>query len=523
MLATQLLSNTLRDYDIHSADPRQRRMSRRRWKPVKTRDNLTVYKERYPASSSQEPVNHLVGLTSKASRVSMADRVSIAFRGNEWTEPKLLVTAGWIEGKLDDVMYGVSSPDAQSMLLKATVVKNTLINGGVLACIDAPCDADPFRFLGIKWFVKGPPNGLQTIVKPRDLVFIEATGITTRPNGERIGYQILHSVDPPQCRDMVPQSQLEVTRGRISSCSIFREVPTGLGSRHYKVDVYVKGYVEAHGKLLDYVALNAASTGFISSWNTVECANLKKLMWCFRQQPEWERRECDAHRAQTSRQYSNECSRSETSFNHDSLGRSHQELLDLSSRCGTCVKRLTKLSGNKPCALCCQATCSRCRVPRTLKEVSKELWMRKADVLVCKRCVLRVDNIAAVDVARAEVNAHWLPKESVHSTSNTYVARLVSSAMTADARTPSIEDEYSLSVLSPTTDLPIDSFRGVKPPKEIISELNHPIETKPELSDRECREQIWSQMVELRMVAESIYNLSLEASNSLDAVRPSCI
>lgn len=86
-------------------------------------------------------------------------------------------------------MYGVASPDAQSMLLKATVVKNTLINGAVLACIDAPCDADPFRFLGIKWFVKGPPTALHGIVRPRDLVFIEATGITTRPNGERVGYQ----------------------------------------------------------------------------------------------------------------------------------------------------------------------------------------------------------------------------------------------------------------------------------------------------------------------------------------------
>ncbi|KAK1933550.1 hypothetical protein P3T76_011764 [Phytophthora citrophthora] len=269
VLATQLLSNTLRDYDIYSADPRQRRMSRRRWKPVKTRDHITVYKERYPSPSS------LASNPPRTSRTSVADRVSMAFRGNEWTEPKLLVGTGWIEGTLDDVMYGVASPDAQHMLLKATVVKNALINGAVLACIDAPCAADPFRFLGIKWFVKGPPTALQGIVRPRDLVFIEATGITTRPNGERIGYQLLHSVDPPQYRDMTPRSGMEVTRGRISSCSIFREMPAGLGSRHSKVDVYVKGYVEAHGKLLDSVALTAASTGFMSSWNSVECANFK--------------------------------------------------------------------------------------------------------------------------------------------------------------------------------------------------------------------------------------------------------
>ncbi|KAG6947787.1 hypothetical protein JG687_00015880 [Phytophthora cactorum] len=435
-LATQLLSNTLRDYDIYSADSRQRRMSRRRWKPVKTRDHITVYKERYPTPSSLASTNHQTGVPSRTSRASIADRVSMAFRGgNEWTEPKLLVATGWIEGALDDVMYGVSSPDAQSMLMKATVVKNTLVNGAVLACIDAPCDADPFRFLGIKWFVKGPPTGLQGIVRPRDLVFIEATGVTTRPNGERIGYQLLHSVDLPQYRDLTPQSRMEVTRGRISSCSIFREIPAGLGSRHSKVDVYVKGYVEAHGKLLDSVALTAASTGLMSSWNSVECANLKKLMWCFRQQPDW-------------------------------------------------------------------------GLSRTLKEVNKELWLRQEDVLICKRCVLRVDNVAAVDVARAEVAAGWFSVESVPTSSYGCSKSFASTGVTTD------------------TDLPIDSFRGVEPAKEPYPDIPEPSEElqvekkkkeKVMLSDRERREQIWSQMVELRMLAESIYQLTLETTESLNA------
>ncbi|KAF1789090.1 hypothetical protein GQ600_10167 [Phytophthora cactorum] len=268
---------------------------------------------------------------SRTSRASIADRVSMAFRGgNEWTEPKLLVATGWIEGALDDVMYGVSSPDAQSMLMKATVVKNTLVNGAVLACIDAPCDADPFRFLGIKWFVKGPPTGLQGIVRPRDLVFIEATGVTTRPNGERIGYQLLHSVDLPQYRDLTPQS-------------------------------------------------------------------------------------------------------------NGSDARSHLELLHL--------------QGN---------------------------------------------------------------------TSGTWKQTLQG----ASIMTLPTEEEYSLSVLSPTADLPIDSFRGVEPAKEPYPDIPEPSEElqvekkkkeKVMLSDRERREQIWSQMVELRMLAESIYQLTLETTESLNA------
>ncbi|KAE9294602.1 hypothetical protein PF008_g24503 [Phytophthora fragariae] len=519
VLATQLLSNTLRDYDIYSADPKHRRMSRRRWKPVKTRDHITVYKERYPTPTP------LVGASSRTSRATgnIADRVSMAFRGKEWTEPKLLVATGWIEGTLEDVMYGVASPDAQSMLLKATVVKNTLINGAVLACIDAPCNADPFRFLGIKWFVKGPPTALHGIVRPRDLVFIEATGVTTRPNGERIGYQLLHSVDPPQYRDMTPRSGMDVTRGRISSCSIFREIPAGLGSRHSKVDVYVKGYVEAHGKLLDSVALTAASTGFMSSWNAVECANLKKLMWCFRQQPNWTSgRRRGSQRVRRSSQRSHGSSSISCSPNvdiHDNVHTVTRSPQDLT--CGTCTKRLNKVvSGAISCGLCSGTTCSRCRVSRTLKEVNNKLWLRQEDVLICKRCVLRVDHLAAVDVARAEVDSGWFSTESVPVPISTpeCKASFTSTGVTTDTgasvTTLPTEEELTRSVLSPTADAPMDSFRG-KMIHEDVTEHSEGDEVA--LSDRERREQIWSQMVGLRMVAESIYKLTLETSESLNA------
>ncbi|KAG2939117.1 hypothetical protein PC117_g11035 [Phytophthora cactorum] len=312
---------------------------------------------------------------------------------------------------------------------------------------------------------------------------------------------------------------MEVTRGRISSCSIFREIPAGLGSRHSKVDVYVKGYVEAHGKLLDSVALTAASTGLMSSWNSVECANLKKLMWCFRQQPDWGRgRRRGKHRSSQRSHASSSLScssmsqiganTSSMSIPNSSRPPPGQEPQDSSSRCGTCIKRLTKLSGAISCALCYQNTCSRCRVSRTLKEVNKELWLRQEDVLICKRCVLRVDNVAAVDVARAEVAAGWFSVESVPTSSYGCSKSFASTGVTTD------------------TDLPIDSFRGVEPAKEPYPDIPEPSEElqvekkkkeKVMLSDRERREQIWSQMVELRMLAESIYQLTLETTESLNA------
>ncbi|GMF16357.1 unnamed protein product [Phytophthora fragariaefolia] len=82
------------------------------------------------------------------------------------------------------------------------------------------------------------------------------------------------------------------------------------------------------------------------------------------------------------------------------------------------------------------------------------------------------------------------------------------------------EEEYPRLLLSPTADMPLDSFRGADSGKTIqedIAEIDAEQIEKVVLSDRERREHIWSQMVELRMVAESIYKLTLETSESLSA------
>ncbi|KAF4319221.1 hypothetical protein BBO99_00004413 [Phytophthora kernoviae] len=257
-LASGLVRETLAHFDAFDKLPRSKRKldKQRRWKAVKTRENLTVYKERDPPKS--------------LSTTSFGPPEHRRLADDDWQMPKLLVGVGSIIGSLDDIMYGVVTPDAESMLLKAAIVRSSLVDGAVLAEIAGPTPDNPYQFLGIKWFVKGPPATLRGFVQPRDLVFVESTGIITRPNGDRIGYQLLHSVDL-EGYGALPERSL--TRGRISNCTIFKETQGG-----QLVDVYVRGYVEQHGKLLDSVALKAASTGFLSSWNSVECGHVKKLM-----------------------------------------------------------------------------------------------------------------------------------------------------------------------------------------------------------------------------------------------------
>ncbi|TYZ66759.1 hypothetical protein PybrP1_010146 [[Pythium] brassicae (nom. inval.)] len=339
--AQRLLDSTMQHYQVHTFHHR-REMSRKRWKAVKSREYITVYKERDPQARAHDDV------------------------GEDWNDPKLLVAAGAIIGSLDDVMYGVVTPDAASMLLKASITKNRLIGGAVLHQIRGPTAQDPFRFLGIKWFVMAPPTTFNGMIWSRDLVFIEATGVRTLPNGDRVGYQLMQSVDIPGYGHLEEHS---IMRGRISSCSVFKQLANGT------VDVYVRGYVEAFGKVMDSVALKTAASGFLSSWNAVGCARYKKLMWCVMQR------------------------HSHAGYAGDAGVHGHR------GACAGCSKRFGKFSSVGLCTLCKQWVCSRCRIVSKLRDVDSELSIEERDAIVCTACVAHVDARSTFEVAAQEIRS----------------------------------------------------------------------------------------------------------------------
>lgn len=336
--AQRLLDATLQHYQVHTFHHR-REMNRKRWKAVKSHDFITVYKERDPQPHAHDDV------------------------GEDWNDPKLLVAAGSIVGSLDDVMYGVVTPDAASMLLKASITKNRLIGGAVLHQIHGPTVPDPYRFLGIKWFVMAPPTTFNGMIWSRDLVFIEATGVRTLPNGDRVGYQLMQSVEIPGYGHLEEHA---IMRGRISSCSVFKQLANGT------VDVFVRGFVEASGKVVDTVALKTAASGFLSSWNAVGCARYKKLMWCVMQRHSYAHADASAH-------------------NHRS--------------CAGCNKRFHKFSSVGMCTLCKQWLCSRCRVVSTLRDVDSELSIEERDAIVCNACVAHVDEQSTLAIATQEIRS----------------------------------------------------------------------------------------------------------------------
>ncbi|KAG3202519.1 hypothetical protein PC128_g3140 [Phytophthora cactorum] len=393
-LARGLVRETLAHFNTFDRLTKDQRdlTKHKRWKTVKTRDNLTVFKERDPPKI----------ITGTSFDTPEHQRLA----EDEWQMPKLLVGIGSIVGSLDDVMYGVVTPDAESMLLKAGIVRSSLVDGAVLAQIDEPTPEEPYRFLGVKWFVKGPPATLRGFVQPRDLVFVESTGILTRSNGDCIGYQLLHSVDLDGYGALPGRS---LTRGRISSCTIFRETQDGK-----RVDVYVRGYVEQHGKLLDSMALKAASTGFLSSWNAVECGHVKKLMWFVKNPHLVAWREEAAARARGPDARNPVRSHGSTSF--DGPSGVHLRNLSLASpndRCGgTCGRKLKKVSSVGLCSLCQVPMCSKCRVTKKLAYATCELKLERRESIICRSCVAKVRLQPVRRIAQQEIRDdryRWQP------------------------------------------------------------------------------------------------------------------
>ncbi|KAE8915872.1 hypothetical protein PF005_g27539 [Phytophthora fragariae] len=67
----------------------------------------------------------------------------------------------------------------------------------VLALIDDVTDENPFTSLTIRWRVTENPPVMRTFFKSYDHIYLEATGFTTLSNGDRVSYQLLHSIDFP--------------------------------------------------------------------------------------------------------------------------------------------------------------------------------------------------------------------------------------------------------------------------------------------------------------------------------------
>ncbi|POM59293.1 hypothetical protein PHPALM_32000 [Phytophthora palmivora] len=165
-LANGIIMTNLDNYNTFVSSGK-RKVDLRRWKQIKEREKLTVYAER--PESANATTNELSG-----------------------SGLPMILCVGQIQGKLEDLMYGVLSEDLETMRVKASYVDD-VSGAAVLDPIVLPTLEDPFQSLIVKWMELDIPFASTSLVKNRDYVYLEGTGFVTSQSGERLGYHLLHS------------------------------------------------------------------------------------------------------------------------------------------------------------------------------------------------------------------------------------------------------------------------------------------------------------------------------------------
>ncbi|OWZ00841.1 hypothetical protein PHMEG_00027885 [Phytophthora megakarya] len=221
-LAEVFVSESIRTYE-HFLLEENSQIDDNRWKFMYQKDNVKSYAERAGFTVPEPGTEHYHRPRSHSSTTS---------------ELPIVLVTGTIEGELDDTIYGVACPTLDTMRIKTSYIQDTMYRACVLASLVKPSAEDPFRSVSIKWVEKGQPFHVRAVIKNRDFVYMESTGTRYLRNGERVGYQLVHSVQFPE----TPPRESAI-RGNMSMSAIYRQKDSNI------VDVFIKGFLNPAGGL----------------------------------------------------------------------------------------------------------------------------------------------------------------------------------------------------------------------------------------------------------------------------------
>jgi hypothetical protein len=307
-----------------------------------------------------------------------------------------MLVFGSIQGNLDDVLYGVLNPSLEAMRLKTAYVENTMKDWSFLASIIKPTEQNPFRELSLKWAAKSHSLLVGIVMHAHHTAFIESTGIALTPNGERIGYHLIHSVDIPEIREL---TEFNLVRINISVIQFFRQLNQSC------VEVYNRCMLVPMGTAPVRMTAATVADASISVCKFMHCAEMKKLtrIMSSRHQP-----------LLRSTAESPICSSSGSRDSADSADSADLAASALPSK--TCTLCSESVGGGlsftnskeKHCRICSARVCARCRVYKTIylpTAVEKEL--KSEEMTFCTRCIQIAScassaKFAALDALAAE-------------------------------------------------------------------------------------------------------------------------
>ncbi|ETK77239.1 hypothetical protein F441_16803 [Phytophthora nicotianae CJ01A1] len=323
-----------------------RRVDPQHWKPLKEKEKLKVYTERPEGAAAA------------------------AASGNEPTGSGLpmILCVGTMEGKLEDLLYGVISEDLETMRMKASYVED-FSGAAVLDAVVLPTLEDPFQSLVIKWMELDIPFHSTSLVKNRDYVYLEGTGYVTNSKGERLGYHLLHSVNFPQTHALPGR-----VRGNLSITGFWRQIGPNT------MEMYATGVMDpADAGLIRKLVVPNMANVFLSTLKYAYCGQMRKLSFML----EKAYTDSKLHGAPNKKSICVTCSSPITSRKLGDFGKS-----------------------NSSCKICFGFVCHACKISRKLSFVDPDLLLSQRKVTFCTACISSATSVSAVDVARAMMLKH---------------------------------------------------------------------------------------------------------------------
>ncbi|KAI9910777.1 hypothetical protein PsorP6_010357 [Peronosclerospora sorghi] len=275
--------------------------------------------------------------------------------------PKSLMV-GPLPGSLDDNMFGIVNPTIEDMRIKTSYLHD-FNAAAVLATIIEPSVEDPFRSVVIKWMEIDLPLASIGLVRNRDYVYIESTGILRLQSGDRVGYHLLHSASFPETPDLPHR-----VRGNLSFCAIFHQEGPNQTTCHGT------GIMDPGGDLIRSMAIGGMVQATMAGLKYAYCGQMKKLAWLLEQR--------------------------------QTAARERGPPPVLNRSCATCMKRVqsSRFGGARvhTCKLCYQVVCRSCKVAKKLSFLAPDLALVQRKVTFCAQCLVEATRVDAQEAAREQ-------------------------------------------------------------------------------------------------------------------------
>uniref|UniRef100_H3GZP1 FYVE-type domain-containing protein n=1 Tax=Phytophthora ramorum TaxID=164328 RepID=H3GZP1_PHYRM len=346
------LTNTLVQQNFekyqHFVQHDKRRIDLDRWKLVKSRNDIHIHVRREDPEELQ------------------------VLQARQSTNTPVMLSVGTFPGKMDDLMLGVMNPTLDTMRMKASYVHD-VNDAAILAPIIVPTGNDPFLSVVVKWMQRDLPLESTNLIKNRDFIYVEATGILHFTNGERVGYHLMHSIDFPQTRPL-----RNVVRGNLSICCMFRQLC------EHVIDNHSFSTLEPGGELLRFLMLPIAAECLLSATNYEPCGQMTKLTWLMQRR-----------RAQRSRSTTK------------------------AAVCVTCTRNFSRKLGrigSSTCKICFNAICFSCKIQKRVSMIAPDGKMLQPKITFCASCASEASSLDAMEVARDMTKAYD-PSKLLHASS----------------------------------------------------------------------------------------------------------